>query len=109
MAGYTGWWHRHVVSSSVSKSRCSVKARARMCGGEREGEVCTSLLSLASVVALWVASCHGSHRHVIADLSMRVRVRVLSLSCEGGWAGAIIVMSRIISEGEGGCVGRPRR
>ena len=108
MAGYTGWWHRHVVSSSVSKSHCSVKARARMRGGEREGEVRTSLLSLASVITLWVASCHGSHRHVVADSSMRVRVRVSSSLHEGGWAGAIIVTSRIISEGEGGCVGRPR-
>ena len=85
MAGYTGWWHKHVVLSSVSRSRCCIKARARMRGGEREGEVCTSLSSLASVVVSWVASCHGSHHHVVADSSMRVRVKV-SLLREGGWA-----------------------
>ena len=107
-AGYTGWWRRHVMSSSVSNSRCCVKARARMHGGEGEGEVRTSLSSLASVVASWVASCHESHCHVVADSSMRVRVKASSSLREGGWARRHYrrVTDR---KGEGGCVGRPRQ
>ena len=48
------------MSSSVSRSRCCVKARGRIHEGEREGEVRTSLSSLASVVASWVVLCHDS-------------------------------------------------